>query len=41
MSKLPHYYVNEVLFLDFDDALEYCDEHSLPYEDIEKSYEYK
>jgi len=35
--ELPHYYILNNLFLDFDDAMLFCDRWNIPYEFIIKT----
>ena len=39
-SLTPHYFVNDDLFILFDDALKYCDNNNMSYNKIKKSYKY-
>lgn len=40
-SEFYHYYVNDALFIDFEDAMIYCEKLLLPYSAIEKTKEYR
>ena len=39
-SFTPHYFINDDLFILFDDALKYCDIKNISYTQIKKSYYY-
>lgn len=40
-SEFNHYYVNDALFILYDEALDYCDKHKLSYDLIETTKHYK
>jgi hypothetical protein len=40
-SNLPHYYVNDALFIDYDDALNYYMKNKLDFSIIEKTKHYR
>jgi hypothetical protein len=40
-SEFNHYYVNDALFILYDEALDYCDKHQLSYDLIETTKHYK
>ena len=40
ISNTSHYYVNKVLFIEYMDAIVYCDNHMLEYNIIIKSKTY-
>jgi len=39
-SETPHYYVNNNLFIDYMDAIEYCDQEKISYDKIVKTKKY-
>jgi hypothetical protein len=39
-SSTPHYFVNDSLFILFDEAMKYCDNKNMSYNKIKKSYNY-
>ena len=39
-SSIAHYFVNDHLFILFDDAIKYCDIKNISYNQIRKSYYY-
>jgi len=40
-SKIPHYYVEDALFIDYMDAIEYCDIKNISYDKIVKTKIYR
>lgn len=40
-SELPHYKVGDEIFVDFQDAMDFCDEQNLSYDEIIKTKQYK
>lgn len=36
-SDISHYYVFEKLFIEYDDAISYCDKKNIPYDFIVKT----
>ena len=39
-SFTPHYFVNNNLFILFEEAMKYCDNKNMSYNKIKKSYNY-
>jgi hypothetical protein len=39
-SSLPHYFINDNLFILFDEAIKFCDINNISYNQIKKSYKY-
>ena len=39
-SELPHYFVKNILFILYDEAMSYCEKNNLSYSEIKKSYYY-
>jgi hypothetical protein len=39
-GTISHYKVNDEIFIDYNDAMNYCDKHNLPYSSIKKTKKY-
>jgi hypothetical protein len=39
-GAISHYKVNDEIFIDYNDAMNYCDKHNLPYSSIKKTKKY-
>ena len=39
-SKIPHYYINDIYFTLYMDAIAYCDKHRIDYAVIKKTRTY-